>query len=1041
MSEQPLRPRNPYIGPRAYRPGETLYGRDDEVRELFYLLTAERIVLLHSPSGAGKTSLIQSALVPRLEAAKFKVLPIIRVGSELPAVRSIPTTAPSSSAEDQLLASLLGLGLPPAPVASQSASTLSRLAQPNRYILSTLASLDGGLPRSQQTPVSLLARRALEAYLRRRPGFAPPEGAEVLIFDQFEEILTVDPEDRAGKYAFFTELAIALRDRRRWALFAMREEYVAALAPYIVSLPTRLANTFRLDLLTAAAARRAIQEPAKAQGVEFTDTAATRLINDLRRSVVQRPDGTASAVLSHTVEPVQLQVVCLRLWDAKFQSGAQLAARSIVPDDIEGFGDVDQALTSYYEDRVRAVVDATGETERTVRDWFETALITAGGLRSQVIAERGNTRGLSNKAIALLINSHLVRAERRLSTFWYELAHDRLVAPIRAANAAWREANFSTLQRQAALWVAKGRSDGLLLSGQAFVEAETWATANGNTLTPDEQAFLVSCRAARDTANRERRAAQRIRNLAIGLLFALAVTVVLAVAALLARTEAVAQAKRADDSRASAQQAATAEADARGTAEAEKQRAQQSEKEARIAQAIALGSATEVSRANGTAIAERSQAQTSEAKALSAEERVQAQARDLSNLATSVANEQATNQAIQVASTAFADQKAVEFAGLQAEQEQTEQATRLNDFLEKADFIDRSRDVDASQMSSALNEGLTVIEEINRDQSTIDALQKVVQRAEELPELFQAIKVADTATLVTWDNAGQRVLVGSGRQLTLWDVATRQQLSKFTLSAQVTSAAWSSDGTRFVATSSDNVVRIWQPDSRSAMRRLSADGGATSAAWSPDDRLIVSAGAKTVSIWDAATGALLGSDSAGAGGERLTRAAWSIDGLSFVTAGDRLRIRDGVSGRVIPPMQEGATRALRSAAWSPNGQLILTVDDAGAVQIWDAVSLTLTRPLPEETPPASAAMWSPTGRYFVVAFTKGSLGVYTTDSLQEPIKLPAFQNNAAAVAWSPDGQRIVAAGDDSKVRVFFFYPDDVIQRARELRDLLAVPGE
>ncbi len=61
MSMKP-RSRNPYIGPRAFQDGETLYGRDREVSKLLNLLIAERIMLL-SPSGAGKTSLIQAALI------------------------------------------------------------------------------------------------------------------------------------------------------------------------------------------------------------------------------------------------------------------------------------------------------------------------------------------------------------------------------------------------------------------------------------------------------------------------------------------------------------------------------------------------------------------------------------------------------------------------------------------------------------------------------------------------------------------------------------------------------------------------------------------------------------------------------------------------------------------------------------------------------------------------------------------------------------------------------------------------------------------
>ncbi len=76
---------NPYVGPRAFQTGEKIYGRDREVRELLDLLIAERIVLLHSPSGAGKSSLVQAGLIPALEGEGFQVLPVARVNLEPPA--------------------------------------------------------------------------------------------------------------------------------------------------------------------------------------------------------------------------------------------------------------------------------------------------------------------------------------------------------------------------------------------------------------------------------------------------------------------------------------------------------------------------------------------------------------------------------------------------------------------------------------------------------------------------------------------------------------------------------------------------------------------------------------------------------------------------------------------------------------------------------------------------------------------------------------------------------------------------------------------
>src|SRR5215218_2344977 len=118
---------NPYVGPRAFQPGETLYGRDREVVALLDLVLAERIVLLHSPSGAGKTSLIQAALVPRLEQEDFEVLPVIRVSLEPP----------------------VGTDLG---------------ARFNRYVLSALMSLEEGVPAGERLDGADLAAMSLDRY-------------------------------------------------------------------------------------------------------------------------------------------------------------------------------------------------------------------------------------------------------------------------------------------------------------------------------------------------------------------------------------------------------------------------------------------------------------------------------------------------------------------------------------------------------------------------------------------------------------------------------------------------------------------------------------------------------------------------------------------------------------------------------------------------------------------------------------------------------------------------------------------------------------
>jgi hypothetical protein len=80
IGSAPAKAPNPFVGPRAFQQGEQLYGRDHEVLQLLDLLIAERIVLLYSPSGAGKTSLINAGLIPRLQREGFGVLPVVRIG-------------------------------------------------------------------------------------------------------------------------------------------------------------------------------------------------------------------------------------------------------------------------------------------------------------------------------------------------------------------------------------------------------------------------------------------------------------------------------------------------------------------------------------------------------------------------------------------------------------------------------------------------------------------------------------------------------------------------------------------------------------------------------------------------------------------------------------------------------------------------------------------------------------------------------------------------------------------------------------------------
>jgi hypothetical protein len=423
------------VGPRPFREGERLYGRDREIKELLDILLAERIVLCHSPSGAGKTSLIQSLVIPQVQ-------------DRLDCVVYGPTRVGSAPLEGTA----------------------------NRYVASALLGwekLRSGVSESVDVP-----RASLSEYLLQRAEHHEPGTLELLIFDQFEEILTVEPRDTAEKLEFFRQLGTALRPRHRWALFAIRDEYVAALDPYLHLVPTRLSQRYPLGLLGLAGARQAIQCPAGIAGVPFTSEALDKLVSELSRIPGV---GSEDVYAGRDVEPLHLQVVCTRVW-----SNLPAGVSEIGPALIEKAGGVEESLEEYYNQVVQRVSAETDIREHKIRLWFERELLD-GNVRAQVAAGSEVRHGLTVEVLDCLVDAYLVRREERRSTVWYELAHDRLIVPVRTANRQWLQSN--PLYRRALDWDEHRNRWLLLLGPLNYLRLKRKGLG-----TPLEEQFLAASR-------------------------------------------------------------------------------------------------------------------------------------------------------------------------------------------------------------------------------------------------------------------------------------------------------------------------------------------------------------------------------------------------------------------------------------------------------------------------------------------------------------------------------------------------------------------
>lgn len=555
---------NPYVGPRNFEDNERerrlFFGRDREAADLLSLVLAERLVLFYAPSGAGKSSLLNARLFPGLRAEGFTLLGRARAGGQLP-----------------------------------DGIALEQVA--NVYSFNVLRDIDRG-----QTPFPDLAAQRLPDYLAAHPADADHPD-RILVIDQFEEIVTTYPSQWEKREEFFRQINQALADDAHlWIVLIMREDYIAELDPYARLVPGRLRVRYRMQYMGYQAALEAVKQPAALEGRPFDDGVAETLVNNLRQMAGQQADAEQS--LGEYIEPVQLQVVCLQLWEnLRDQPGA-----TITQADVEnlargaGLGEfVNHALAGFYEQVIAAVLAARpGEiSEREMRDWFSNVLITRDGTRNLIYQSETETGGMTNAIVLELERRFLLRAETRTGGRWIELVHDRLVRPIQTANQHWR--SQQPLIMAAEMWTAT-RDPAQLLAGAQLAEAQAQLAANPTRFGPQEREFVAQSAEAeaerlaafeaeaeqrRIEEQKRREEAARNRTVAIGAVVAavvmaalLVVSVWLGWQALTASWAAQRATAEADQERTNAQQRASEAEEARASADASAVKADERAREA-----------------------------------------------------------------------------------------------------------------------------------------------------------------------------------------------------------------------------------------------------------------------------------------------------------------------------------------------------------------------------------------------------------------------------------------------------------------------------
>jgi hypothetical protein len=387
-------PAQPYrrLAPFRFADAQILVARNREVERLVRLITMYRGVLLYGESGAGKSSLVNAGVLPRITEEGFwphRVLVQPTSGQEL----VLEPIRCSDREEDAFLP-----------------SAFDNAGPDGRLVLATDR-----------------FRESVET--------ATAHGSILLVFDQFEYLVTLFPRARSfgeTQSKILNTIVELLRDQslRVKLLFAFREDYLAGLTPLLDAQPELAGQSLRLVAPPLDRTKEIIRAPfekfPRHYPRELSPELAERVAADLAQHG-EREDLSLS----------ELQIVCSRLWDAP-DPEELLRAR----------GGVEGLLEDHLDEALKMFPPNLRQAALAVLVHMITPSGTRNVVSSQDLVQRAHAEqsrlapDLLEAAIERLASpdSGLIRRERRHDVELCELTSEFLIPRISAAREDFRRA-------------------------------------------------------------------------------------------------------------------------------------------------------------------------------------------------------------------------------------------------------------------------------------------------------------------------------------------------------------------------------------------------------------------------------------------------------------------------------------------------------------------------------------------------------------------------------------------------------------------------
>jgi WD40 repeat protein len=367
----------PYNGLQPYTEDDSEYffGRDGDRDLVIANLMASRLTVLYGPSGVGKSSLLQAGVMPHLRRLDDESFSYVATDQAIVVYHASWRDDPLVDLTESLRAAVpddLGADIVP------------------------------GGPLSVELLRTVTRRLDADVYL---------------LCDQFEEETLYQEGARADVFAAELGRIVSTAGLRVNVLLGVREDALAKLDRLEAYVPDLFSNSLRLDHLSVTAAHDAIEQPLSRYNQEHPSHSVTiepalvdRLLTELRTgrvSVTGSADASSTASSSTTIETPFLQLVMTRLWSEETARGSRVLTESM----LESLGGASRIVRTHLD----SVMARLTEEQRAIAAHVFRHLVTPSGTKiAHTAADLADYAGLSDSAKLSGVLEELASGEDRV---------------------------------------------------------------------------------------------------------------------------------------------------------------------------------------------------------------------------------------------------------------------------------------------------------------------------------------------------------------------------------------------------------------------------------------------------------------------------------------------------------------------------------------------------------------------------------------------------------------------------------------------------